>query len=94
MSRGLGDVYKRQSPVKLESFNWEGDVPLHLPYNDCVFYKLNVRGFTKSRSSKVKAKGTFRGIVEKYHILRNLVLLRLNLCRHMNLMRHTDFLNS
>ena len=50
------------SPVKLESFNWEGDVPLHLPYNDCVFYKLNVRGFTKSRSSKVKAKGTFRGI--------------------------------
>ena len=60
------------SPVKLESFNWEGDVPLHLPYNDCVFYKLNVRGFTKSRSSKVKAKGTFRGIVEKIPYLKEL----------------------
>lgn len=31
-----------------------------------------MRGFTKSRSSKVKAKGTFKGIVEKIPYLKEL----------------------
>ncbi len=60
------------SPVKLSDYDWEGDEPLHIPYDECIMYKLNVRGYTKSKSSKVKAKGTFAGITEKADYLKEL----------------------
>lgn len=48
-----------------ESYDWEGDKPLELSYHEVVAYSLHVRGFTKHKTSKVKKKGTFQGIVEK-----------------------------
>lgn len=53
-------------------YDWEGDRQLHLPYHEVVAYTLHVRGFTKHSSSKVKHKGTFRGIVEKLPYLKSL----------------------
>lgn len=53
-------------------FDWENDRPLDLPDEDIIAYSLHVRGFTKSQGSKVKNKGTFRGIIEKIPYLQEL----------------------
>ena len=54
-----------RSKVLLDSYDWEGDRPLQIPQSDVIAYSLHVRGFTKNKSSKVRGKGTFKGIVEK-----------------------------
>lgn len=61
-----------RSKVMLENYDWEGDRPLNIPYDETVIYKLHVRGFTKHVSSKVKHKGTYAGIVEKIPYLKEL----------------------
>lgn len=45
---------------------------LHRPYEETILYKLHVRGFTKDGSSRVKNKGTFRGVIEKIPYLKEL----------------------
>lgn len=66
---------KAQSP----SFDWRGDTPPGICYEDAIIYALHVRGFTKHQSSGVKDKGTYNGIVEKISYLQelgiNMVLL-------------------
>ena len=55
------------------SFDWgEKEHRLRTPYSQSVFYELHVRGFTKSRSSKVRHRGTFLGITEKIPYLKEL----------------------
>lgn len=54
------------------TYEWEGDRPLVHPYEESIFYCLNVRAFTKHVSSRVEQRGTFRGIVEKIPYLREL----------------------
>ncbi len=49
----------------VDDFEWEGDRPLYIPFNDVIAYQLHVRGFTAHSSSKVKGRGKFSGIVEK-----------------------------
>ena len=63
----------------LRNFSWEGDRPLHLPFEDSVFYQLHVRGFTRHSSSGVKKKGTFEGIIEKLPYLKELGITALEL---------------
>ncbi len=41
-------------------------------FSDTVIYRLHVRGFTKDPSSGVKARGTFRGLMEKIPYLKEL----------------------
>lgn len=48
-----------------DKFDWEGDKRPHIPVDELIMYKLHARGFTKNRFSKVKAKGTFKGITQK-----------------------------
>lgn len=43
-----------------------------IPYDEAVIYKLHVRGFTAHRSSKVKHKGSFLGVIEKLPYLKEL----------------------
>lgn len=54
------------------SYDWEGDLPLEIPFHNSVFYKLHMRGFTRHASSKVSAKGTFAGLIEKIPYLKEL----------------------
>lgn len=68
-----------RSKVMLENYDWEGDRPLNIPYDETVIYKLHVRGFTKHTSSKVKHKGTYTGIVEKIPYLKELGITTLEL---------------
>lgn len=66
---------KKREPfgrISLSPFDWEGDVPLRLPYADTVIYGLNVRSFTMHKSSGVKNKGTFEGAAEKIPYLKEL----------------------
>ena len=58
--------------IFLEEYDWEGDVPLEIPYHEVIAYSLHVRGFTKHSSSKVKKRGTFAGVVEKIPYLKEL----------------------
>lgn len=67
------------SPVSLSSYDWEQDERPDIPLCDSVIYKLNVRGFTKSKTSKVKSKGTFAGIIEKIDYLKELGVTTLEL---------------
>ena len=46
--------------------------PLNLPFHELILYHLHVRGFTKHNSSKVRNRGTFKGIVEKISHLKQL----------------------
>ena len=55
-----------------DTFDWEDDMPLRIPYEDSVFYSLHVRGFTKHASSQVSARGTFAGLAEKIPYLQQL----------------------
>ena len=60
-AKGVIDHGKLYSP----DFDWEGDGPLYIPFNDVIAYQLHVRGFTIHSSSKVKHRGKFTGITEK-----------------------------
>lgn len=55
-----------------EEYDWEGDTPVCLPFHEVVAYSLHVRGFTRDPHSKVHAKGTFEGVVEKLPYLKEL----------------------
>ena len=71
------DVYL--AAIDVANYDWEDDRPLNYDYSDCIFYKMNVRGFTKSRTSKVKDKGTFSGIINKIPYLKELGITTIEL---------------
>lgn len=61
------------------AFDWGEDKHPNVAYEDSFVYLLHVRGFTKHTSSKVKAKGTFKGIIEKIDYLTSLGVTTLEL---------------
>ena len=65
--------------IVVDDYDWEGDAPLQIPYEEVVAYSLHVRGFTKHSSSKVKNKGTFSGVVEKIPYMRHLGINQIHL---------------
>lgn len=60
-------------------YQWEEDRPLRTNYEDLIIYRIHTRGFTKDTSSKVKNKGTFRGIIEKIPYLTDLGITAIEL---------------
>jgi glycogen operon protein len=62
----------RSAVVDLESYAWEGDVPLKRPINESIIYEMHVGGFTRSPSARVTRPGTFSALVEKIPYLRSL----------------------
>ncbi|RME00438.1 MAG: glycogen debranching enzyme GlgX [Calditrichaeota bacterium] len=58
--------------VTFEHFDWEEDRPLRIPWSDTVIYETHIRGLTRHPSSKVKYKGTYRGLIEKIPYLQSL----------------------
>ncbi|MGI6057170.1 MAG: Type II secretory pathway, pullulanase PulA and related glycosidase [Bilifractor sp.] len=49
-----------------------GTEPLCIPYENSIFYKLHVKGFTRTRPSGVKHPGTFLGITEMIPYLKDM----------------------
>lgn len=87
------DVYARQI-IGREKWGMEGDknircripqvpmqeeTPLAIPFSESFFYKIHIRGFTMHRSSKVKHKGTFLGVIEKIPYLKELGVRQLQI---------------
>lgn len=64
-NKDFGHYEETKSLYVNDCFDWENDKNPNIPYENSFFYGLNVRGFTKHKSSKVKARGCFEGIVEK-----------------------------
>src|SRR5215467_2510517 len=56
------------------AYDWEGDEALRRPSSRTIVYEMHVRGFTKNPNSGVaeKARGTFRGLIEKVPYLLDL----------------------
>lgn len=72
--RKYGEQKELPSRCKVleHDYDWEEDRTLTIPFEESIFYLLHVRGFTKHRSSGVRAKGTYAGIIEKIPYLREL----------------------
>lgn len=62
-----------------QDYAWEEDENPCIPYEESFCYCLHVRGFTRHASSKVRAKGTFQGLVEKIPYLKELGVTTLEL---------------
>src|SRR5947208_4358865 len=56
------------------TYDWEGDTPLKRPSSRTIVYEMHVRGFTRDPSSGVaeKRRGTFAGVMDKIHYLKEL----------------------
>ncbi|HYE30318.1 MAG TPA: glycogen debranching protein GlgX [Methylomirabilota bacterium] len=49
-----------------DQFDWEGDAPLKIPWNDSIIYELHVRGFTMRHPEVPEAlRGTYLGLVSE-----------------------------
>ncbi|KAA5541367.1 glycogen debranching protein GlgX [Roseiconus nitratireducens] len=55
-----------------DTFDWEGDRHLRRDLSESVIYEMHVRGFTKSRTAKIKCPGTYLGVIEKIPYLKDL----------------------
>jgi len=53
-------------------FDWQGDRHLRRDISETIIYEMHVRGFTASRTSGVKAPGTYLGVIEKIPYLKSL----------------------
>lgn len=58
--------------MDFESYDWQGDTMPRIPLEDAVMYHLHVRNYTRHPKSRVRRKGTFRGLEEKIPYLREL----------------------
>ncbi|WP_310602884.1 alpha-amylase family glycosyl hydrolase [Anaerosporobacter sp.] len=67
------EKYSVRGGFNFDTFDWQEDATLEIPYKDLIIYKMHVRGFTKHSSSKLgKAAGTFKGVTEKISYLKEL----------------------
>ncbi len=65
--------------VLADDYDWEGDIPLHVPPEEMIIYELHVAGFTRHDSSGVRFPGTFAGLVEKIPYLKALGITHVEL---------------
>ena len=70
--RRTGEGNRIRGGISLESFDWQDDSPLSIPFSDMILYQLHVRGFTRHASSKVAHRGSFDGLQEKIPYLKEL----------------------
>ena len=74
----FGDEKIKENPhairclFRKEHYTWKEKGVLPIPFSDSILYKLHVRGFTKQKDSRVRKKGTFRGIEQKIPYLKEL----------------------
>ena len=79
-SFGIVKTFDNYRSVSIrDTYDWEDDIFPCLNYDESIGYCIHVRGFTIHKSSKVKAKGTFKGIVEKIPYLKELGITTLEM---------------
>ena len=55
-----------------DDFDWDGDRHIRHDISESVIYEMHVKGFTNSRTAKVKAPGSYLGVIEKIPYLQSL----------------------
>ncbi|MCR5746652.1 MAG: glycogen debranching protein GlgX [Lachnospiraceae bacterium] len=68
----MSDPFPHRGQIIREDFFWDGDKPLEIRQGDIVIYELHIRSFTEHKSSGVKHKGTYAGLIEKIPYLKEL----------------------
>jgi glycogen operon protein len=63
---------RRAVVVEPGEYDWTGDAPPNIAWEDSVLYEMHVRGFTRSPSSSVAHPGTFSGVAERVAHLKEL----------------------
>ena len=58
--------------VRDDAFDWQGDAPPRIRFQDLVIYEAHLRGFTAHPSSGVAHPGTYLGFIEKIPHLQSL----------------------
>ena len=48
-----------------DRFDWQGDVPPDVPFEQLLIYEVHLAGFTAHESSGVRQPGTYLGLIEK-----------------------------
>jgi glycogen operon protein len=66
------EPFPHRGRIVQDDFDWEGDRPLEIPFENLVIYEMHVRGFTRHASSGVRSAGTFAGLREKIPYLKEL----------------------
>ncbi len=79
LDREKGQSHRVRCGFDVNAYDWEGDRPLERPYSDMILYKVHVRGYTSQKNSRVRHKGTFRGIMEKISYFQELGITALEL---------------
>jgi isoamylase len=67
-----GIVRPPKAVVIEDSFDWGDDRPIRREMSETIIYEMHVRGFTKSKTSKVDHPGTYLGVIEKIPYLKSL----------------------
>lgn len=55
-----------------DAFDWDGDRHIRRDISESIIYEMHVKGFTKSRTAKVQAPGSYLGVIEKIPYLQSL----------------------
>ena len=55
-----------------DHFDWQGDKPPNIPFEELYIYEVHVKGFTADRSSNVEHAGTYLGFAQKIGYLKEL----------------------
>jgi glycogen operon protein len=60
--------------IDADSYDWEGDKPLHIPTAKSIIYEMHVKGFTRHPNSGVpeELRGTYAGLIERVPYLKDL----------------------
>lgn len=68
------DSAARSIVVDINSYDWQGDLPLNRPWCNQVIYELHCGGFTRQINSRIHSekRGTFAGLIEKIPYLYDL----------------------
>lgn len=73
------DETKLRCTFDSREYQWEGDCNPETPFCESLIYCTHLRGYTMDKSSKVRAKGTFKGMIEKIPYLVSLGIKQLEL---------------
>ena len=80
--KGFGEPVKEQElrcTFELGEYAWEDDKHPEIPFTESLIYCTHLRGYTMDKTSKVRAKGTFKGMMEKIPYLVSLGIKQLEL---------------
>ena len=73
------DSQKLRCTFDLTEYQWGDDKHPEIPFSESLIYCTHLRGYTMDKSSKVRAKGTFKGMIEKIPYLVSLGIKQLEL---------------